>query len=157
MQTNKPKKPLIFLILKIVGAFLFVAGVITALTAIGVNNDTVALAVRIGVGAILVMFGVSICFSGFYIELRKLHVQTQNYIINNNKEDLTQIVETGADITSAGINRVADKSSGAITKTVGAIKRGITEDADPQKYCKHCGAQIDADALFCEKCGKKQD
>ena len=61
--------------------------------------------------------------------------------MSEKKGDLTDIADTGADI-----------ASGAIKKTVKAIKEGLKDT----KFCKHCGAEIDANSVFCNKCGKEQ-
>ena len=47
-----------------------------------------------------------------------------------------------------------DIVDGAITETVRAVKRGITQKES--MFCKHCGTQIDIDSKFCKKCGKEQ-
>ena len=70
-------------------------------------------------------------------------VQTTKGIMDENEDDLRHISSKGADIASDGI-----------TKTVRAIKKGMTEDSDV--YCKHCGESIDNDSTFCKACGKKQ-
>lgn len=51
-------------------------------------------------------------------------------------------------------NKQADINKDAIKTTVHAIKEGLTKDEI--KYCKHCGASIDADSKFCKSCGKEQ-
>ena len=32
----------------------------------------------------------------------------------------------------------------------------VNEQAEPKKFCKHCGKQINASATFCSHCGKSQ-
>ena len=32
----------------------------------------------------------------------------------------------------------------------------VNEQAEPKKFCKHCGKQINASATFCSYCGKSQ-
>ena len=68
--------------------------------------------------------------------------KSARYIQQQNKDDLKDIVDTTADIASDGI-----------TKTTKAIKKGLSAN---KIYCKHCGAQIDADSKFCNQCGEKQ-
>lgn len=41
----------------------------------------------------------------------------------------------------------------AATEIAKGIKKGMSEDTTI--YCKHCGAQIDADSNFCNNCGKQ--
>ena len=61
--------------------------------------------------------------------------------MEENKDDLKHIADNTADIVNE-----------ALTKTAEAFKNGIKDT----KFCKHCGAQIDADSKFCSKCGKEQ-
>ena len=170
---NKPKLPVVFIVLTIIGICLIIGGIIlTASSCNGIipdlNTDnmqesftnTAGSMFGTFAGSVMLMAGFVLTLIGLIPTIKKLSVKTANYVVQETKEYMTQIAETGADIASAGINRMANKSSGAIAKTVGAIKRGLKEDnaeTDPQKYCKYCGEQIDADAIFCEKCGKKQD
>ena len=79
--------------------------------------------------------------TGFRPEITKMTTKSARYIQQENKEDLTGIANTTADI-----------ASGAITKTTRAIKKGIKDT----KFCKHCGAEIDADSKFCNNCGGEQ-
>ena len=79
-----------------------------------------------------------ILFSQDYLNIHKPY--DLEYIQDQNKQDLADISDNTADIMS-----------GAITKTVQAVKSGL----DDTMFCKHCGAQIDADSAFCNKCGKK--
>lgn len=79
----------------------------------------------------------------FYIlkHMGKAAVKVQKSIIEENKEDLKDVANASAEI-----------SSEAITKTTRAVKKGLEDKI----YCKHCGDKIDADSKFCNSCGKKQ-
>ena len=77
---------------------------------------------------------------GFGPEIAKARVKTARYIQEENKDDLTAIASNSAEITKD-----------AVTTTADAIREGM----QATKYCKHCGAQIDADAKFCTACGKE--
>ena len=85
--------------------------------------------------------GISCFATGFIPQMSKLSIKTTKYLQQENKEDLTDIANTSADI-----------AGGAITKTTRAIKKGIKDT----KFCKHCGAEIDADSKFCNSCGGEQ-
>jgi len=140
---NKNEKPKHFLILKILG-FVFVAvaiwGIILTVTGFGdfeSNNFMIG-----GMLTALGLFvGIACLVGGFRPEIAKMSAKTAKYIQQENKEDLTTIASTGAEI-----------SSGAITKTAKAIKEGFKDSI----FCKHCGAEIDKDSTFCKECGKKQ-
>lgn len=87
------------------------------------------------------MISSGLIISGFKTEIAKLHTRTTKYIQEENKQDLTDIASTTADI-----------ASDAITTTTKSIKKGLKDT----KFCKHCGKEIDKDSKFCSECGKEQ-
>lgn len=148
-KNNKPKH---FLVLKIIGATLIILGVIllvcgflTKVPKMGDEGwfeaDTRKM-MKIAGGVVCCMFSVPFFFLGFRPEITKMATKSTKYIQQETKEDLKDIVDTTADI-----------AGGAITKTTRAIKEGLE---DEKMFCKHCGAKIDADSKFCNKCGKEQ-
>ena len=143
----KQQKPIIFLILKIL-APLFLAVAITGIV-LSVKGFDDFESNNFMVGGILTTFGFFLTFAcaifGFSPEIRNLSVKSQKYHIEENKQDLTDIANATADITK-----------GAVKTTASAVKEGFTEPTEPQMYCKHCGAQIDANSRFCKVCGKEQ-
>ena len=143
MEENKNQKPKYFLIFKILGcvfAVVTIIGFVLVFTGFGdfENNNFM-------LGAFMSTFGlfltVAFLATGFRPEITKMTTKSARYIQQENKEDLTGIANTTADI-----------ASGAITKTTRAIKKGIKDT----KFCKHCGAEIDADSKFCNNCGGEQ-
>ena len=141
MSNNK--KPIHFLVLKILGV-VGIALVITAFVLIfkgfgdfETNNFMI--------GSMLLPFSIAMTaigiFGGFKPELAKMRTKSIKYIQQENKDDLADIASGAAEIIS-----------GAVTETSRAVKDGLQDS----KYCKHCGAQIDADSVFCNKCGKEQ-
>ena len=143
----KQQKPIIFLILKIL-APLFLAAAITGIV-LSVKGFGDFESNNFMLGGILTTFGFFLTFAcaifGFSPEIRNLSVKSQKYHIEENKQDLTDIANATADITK-----------GAVKTTARAVKEGFTEPTEPQMYCKHCGAQIDANSRFCKVCGKEQ-
>ena len=141
MENNRPKH---FLILKLVG-FLGVAiailGFILIFTGFGDFESN-----KFTIGIFVVPFGLFIgvvgLVSGFRPEITKTMTKSVKYIQSQNKQDLTDIASTNAEIIS-----------GAVQKTAEAVKQGFAEE---KMFCKHCGAQIDADSTFCNRCGKQQ-
>lgn len=137
------KKPKHFITLKIVG-FIGIAvaiiGFILSVTGFGdfeSNNFMIG-----GALACLGLFvSVPCLVLGFGPEISKMNVKTQKWIQDQNKEDLTDIASTKADINKE-----------AITTTIKAVKDGLQNEI----YCKHCGEKIDADSKFCKACGKEQ-
>ena len=149
---RKNKKPIIFLILKIVGFVLLAVGITLIIVSttievpeMGEDNwfdmETKQSGLMFG-GIACCVFAISIIIAGFMTEIAKVNMKTMKYIQGENKEVLTDIADTSADI-----------SKGAVTKMTKAVKQGFAED---QMFCKHCGASIDIDSKFCNKCGKEQ-
>ena len=94
----------------------------------------------------LLGFAGMICFlmlaPKFLGKMSKKMIEVEKDVITDKEEDLKYIADKKADI-----------SKDAITKTTRAIKSGFVDEV---MYCKHCGAEIDADSTFCKKCGKQQ-
>ena len=86
------------------------------------------------VGGVCLMYG-------FSPEIAKLRIKFTKHVQQENKDDLKDIANNTADITSD-----------AITKNTIAVKKRL----DDTKYCKYCGKEIDFDSIFCNKCGKEQ-
>ena len=141
MNDQKPKHFLIFKIIGFIGVVIGIIGII--LLFLGVNNSDNTFMI----GGFVVCFGMFIGIGGLVIgfrpEISKLSTKSKKYIVNDNKDDLTDIANTSADIVD-----------GAITQTARAVKKGLTQKES--MFCKYCGAQIDSDSKFCNKCGKEQ-
>ena len=143
----KQQKPIFFLILKIL-ALIFLGATITGIV-LSVKGFGDFESNNFMIGGILTCFGFFLTFTcaiiGFSPEIKKLSIKTHKYQIEENKQDLTDIANATADITK-----------GAVQTTASAVKEGFTSPDEPQMYCKHCGAQIDANSRFCKVCGKEQ-
>ena len=136
------KKPIFFLIFKIIGVAGIVAAVYGAVLAIRGFGDFESNDFMIGgfLAVLGVFVGISCTVVGFGPEIAKARVQTTRYIQEEAKDDLTAIASKSAEILKD-----------AVTTTAEAIREGI----EIKKYCKHCGAKIDSDAKFCTACGKE--
>ena len=140
---NNNKKPITSLIMKIVG-FAGISIVITALVLIFTgfgdfeSNNFMIGGMLLPLGIIMTALGFAI---GFKREIAKSHIETMRYVQQENKEALTDIANTTAEIMS-----------GAVTTTAQAMNAGLQNT----NYCIYCGAQIDASAIFCSRCGRKQ-
>ena len=137
------KKPIRFIILKIVGfvgVAVLIAGIVLAMNGFGDFESN-----NFMIGTFLAVIGVAIagtCLtSGFGPEIAKARAKTIRYIQEENKDDLSAIATNNEQFTSD-----------AVKTTVGAAKEGIKET----KFCKHCGEKIDKDSKFCSSCGKEQ-
>lgn len=140
MKNNKPKHFLIFKILGIVFAVVAIAGFDLAFNGFGDFESN-----NFMIGGFMSMIGifcaVFFLLNGFKPEIAKLRTKSAKYIQEENKQDLTELASNTAEI-----------SSDAITKTTRAIKKGVKDTM----FCKHCGAEIDADSKFCNSCGGEQ-
>lgn len=142
-MSDNNKRPTYLLILKVVGfigIFVAIVGFVLAYKGFGdfEHNYFMLGGVMSSLG---VFVGVSCLVLGFRPEMMRLATKTAKYIQEENKEDLTDIADTGAEIMS-----------GAVKKTAKAVKDGLKGT----KFCKYCGAEIDEDSIFCSKCGKEQ-
>ncbi len=86
------------------------------------------------------LFGISVLNP----TLAKMSAHTQNVVLDENKDVLTEVSNKGADIKTP-----------AVTKYAKAIKEGLKDETTV--FCKHCGKKIDENSTFCKYCGNKQD
>lgn len=142
------KKPKVYLVLKILGPCLIALGITMILLGafvfpepFGFSGETTINFAFLTSGMFMIVGGVAMLGIGFTPEMQKTSIKTARYLQEETKEDLTQMADNSADIID-----------GAVKKTVKAVKEGLRDS----KYCKHCGAQIDADSKFCSECGKEQ-
>ena len=137
------KRPIHFLIFKIIGVVGIAAAVYGAVLAIRGFGDFESNDFMIGgfLAVLGVFVGISCTVVGFGPEIAKMRTHTARYIVEENKDDLTAIASNTADIMSD-----------AVKTTASAVGEGMRAT----KFCKHCGEKIDADAKFCPSCGKEQ-
>ena len=140
-NNDKPKaqKPRIFLVLKIIVGLLLAAG-ITLIICGSILYEGFSMMVFGGFTCLV--FCIPLSIFAFSPNIHKTAIKTQKYIIDQNQEDLKDLSSQTGEIASAGVKHVAK-----------AAKEGFTED---KIFCKHCGAEIDADSKFCSYCGKEQ-
>ena len=146
MSDKEVKEPKHFLVLRILGFILLAVGitlVVLAWTVLGKPfMDTIEPSFAALVpGSFMAVLSLPVIIGGFSPKIAKLNAKGAKYIQQETKEDLKDIASTKADIHGE-----------AITKSFKAVKKGLKDT----KYCKHCGAEIDADSTFCKECGKKQ-
>lgn len=63
-----------------------------------------------------------------------------------------RVIEANKDNIKSISDNVAEATKGGVKTTARAIKEGLKDTV----FCKHCGAEIEADSTFCKVCGKKQ-
>ena len=137
----KEKKPTHFRVLKLVGllaAAVSVTGIVLLITGFGRLESS-----RFIIGGMMMSFGLVAafpCFAiGFSPELARLKVKSTRYIQDENREDLTELASSSAEIVSGAVKTVANAARG---------------DEKP-RFCRHCGKSIPEDAKFCPACGEE--
>ncbi len=137
------KKPIHYLVCKILAAVflvMLIVGIVLVSTGFGDFETDYYM-----IGIPMIPFGwmgTMICsIIGFKPEIARMRARSARYIQEQNKEDLQELASTGAQI-----------QSDAVKTTARAVKEGLADT----KYCKHCGAKIDADSRFCKDCGGEQ-
>lgn len=142
-MSDKHQKPSHLRILKIIGFIgigVLIIGVIMVVSGFRDFNST-----RFMLGGFMTSVGLFAGFIGITVgfrpEITKLATKTAKYVQEENKEDLTDMADTGADIISGAVKKVASSVNDGMRKS---------------KFCKYCGAEIDEDSLYCSQCGKKQ-
>lgn len=138
MSEQKPKLPKIYLVLRIFGSLLMIAGIaLIIVKAVGASGFELMVG-----GLACLVFGFVVLVGSFAPNMQRIEIKTKRYILHENKEDLADISNQTAEVISPAVMGVAK-----------AVKEGLKED---QKFCKECGAQIDSDSKFCPNCGKSQ-
>ena len=139
-MSNKPKHFLAFKIAGFAGVVIGIIGISLSVSGFG-DFDTN----NFMIGGFMTMAGLMTAFPclaiGFSPEIAKTRAKTAKYIQEENKDDLTDIANTAAEITS-----------GAVERTARAAKEGFAE----KRFCPYCGARIVEDAKFCSSCGERQ-
>ena len=150
MKKENPKLSKTYLILKIIGGLLLATGILLFILSFVIFNQSGEEASRMGMrfgGTCAFIIGIFITFCGFMPNISKLNVKTTKYIMNQNQDDLTDISTMQGEISAKGTPKVAQ-----------AIKEVFDKDGEGKtKYCKYCGKEIDYDAIYCDRCGKKQE
>ena len=139
-KNQKPPHLRVFKVIGICGICVAIIGFIMAITSFGSFNSPYFM-----LGGFMMTSGIFVGFvgimSGFRPEISGLSTKTAKYVQEQNKDDLTDMADTRADIISDAVKKVA-----------GSVNDGMRKS----KYCKYCGAEIDEDSLYCSRCGKKQ-
>lgn len=139
LDQQKTQKPKIFLVLKVVFGLLLCTG-ITLIICGAVLHGRFSMMLFGGFTCMVLCLPLG--FMAFAPNIQRTSIKTQKYIIEQNHEDLKDISSQTGEIAGAGVKPVVE-----------AVKDGLSDD---KIFCKHCGAEIDADSKFCSRCGKEQ-
>ena len=142
------KKPIVFLIFKILGILLLGIGIFAVILMVRGFGDFESN--NFMIGTLIFPFGIGggiACTAiGFRPEISKMSIKTARYIQEENKEDLTAVATSTAELVSEATATIAGEVASAVSEATQADK----------KFCKHCGASIDRDSKFCSDCGGAQ-
>ena len=92
-------------------------------------------------GVFVAFFSAPCLFIGFSAKIAKNQIERAKYVQQLNQQDLQDIANTSADISSEPVAKI-------VKTVVDATQKDI--------YCKYCGTSIDFDSRFCKNCGKEQ-
>lgn len=107
----------------------------------GKNIGLIALILPIIAGCFIIFTFLMILSPKLRAKWMSRQIKSAKYMMEESQDDLRDLVTKGASIAKDGAN------------TLGGTKDGFSSW---DNYCKHCGAIIDADSLYCKKCGHKQ-
>ena len=74
--------------------------------------------------------------------------------VANQRKIMAYQTQQAIPIAKEGIEKMAPTLGTAAKEIAKGVKEGMANDET--MFCKHCGAIIDADSKFCNKCGKEQ-
>ncbi len=147
---NKPtpkSNPKVLLLLKIIGFVILAVGivffVISRLNFGNFENDWFMTGGIIG--GICFVIGFLCVVIGFLPQMAKWNIKLGKHIQEQNKEDLTSIANTSAEINEQAIETAAK-----------AAKRGLDDDSET-KFCSQCCKKISKNSKFCSHCGAEQE
>ena len=94
--------------------------------------------------------------------LAKAGIETVSDVLDEKGDELKKIAEKAMDIkisaVSGAVENNSDKLDGLIdtaSKAIGAVAHAVREGTDADSgtgiICKHCGAPVDSDSVYCKK------
>jgi hypothetical protein len=109
---------------------------------------------RQALGMFMLLPGIFITILGCMI---RFVIGNQRNIMAYQAQQVIPIAQEGIEKMASSMGNVAKEiapSMGEVAKELAkGIKQGMSDE--DTAYCKHCGALIDADSNFCNKCGKQ--
>lgn len=108
------------------------------------------------IGGLFTFVSIPVILLGFRPQLTKFGLKMSKEVIDYAGEDMTDLGKSAVDVVSPVIDKATDD---IIVPSVSKLTRSVKttlNDSDEKMFCKDCGAKIDADSKFCNKCGKEQ-
>ena len=100
---------------------------------------------------IVLPIGVIIIFAAAFLNI--FSPKFRGKMMSKQIKAAKHMMEESADDLKDITDSMAYATNGAFRKTARAVKEGFTGTSI---YCKNCGASIDSNSRFCNKCGKEQ-
>ena len=140
---DENKKPAHLLVLKIIGFIGIAVAIVGFVMVINGFGDFEHNTFMLGgfLASVGTFVGVACLVCGFRPEIVRLSTKTAKYVQEDVKEDLTDMAETGSKIVEGAVKN---------------ITRAAIDGLKQTKFCKYCGAEIDEDSVYCNKCGREQ-
>ena len=155
-NNEKAKAPKIFRILRFVALGLVLTGVTLIILACTVfstqdrHGDMEPLLGCLFPGVFMIFFSIPCLMISLMPVFHKVSVKTAKYLQETSRDDLEDIATTVAEIGEEATTITARAAATGIKESFGGAK------GQAEAYCKYCGASIDADSVFCKKCGRQQ-
>ena len=138
-------------ILKIVGGFMLVVGVILVVLGLAVFGEDhggmlMPNFALLAPGAFLATTSFIVFFLGFAPSIIKMQTSLTKEAIDKSKVEMKEVADATADI-----------GYDAIRKTARAAREGFgTTPLEREIHCSQCGGKIKLDSKFCRHCGGEQ-
>lgn len=160
-QKKKIKTPVAFIVFRVLSLVCLIIGIVGVIMAVNTgpydNFGFVAMAM------LGFFFTLAFALWGFYPQIQKFTLKMGRHVAESSSEELKglsktmigiqkDVQEENKDSLTSIASTSADINSEAITKKAKAVKKGLKDT----KFCKNCGKEIDADSNFCSKCGCEQ-
>ena len=179
----KVKRTKVYLVLKIISILLLLGSltmIILSFTLDGEQDTYFGL--RMG-GFLCLPISIFLLFIAFLPNIQSAMIKTNKYIIDKNKENLKEISQQHAEISSIGAKKIAKSITEGVleqkevqtkTDSTSSVETITCQDCgekneagskfcsncgkslDTAKYCANCGKKIENDDKFCPHCGQKQ-
>lgn len=160
-QKKKIKTPVAFIVFRVLSLVCLIIGIVGVIKA--VNTDPYNNFGFVAMAMLGFFFAFGFACWGFYPQIQKFTLKMGRHVAESSSEELKglsktmigiqkDVQEENKDSLTSIASTSADINSEAITKKAKAVKKGLKDT----KFCKNCGKEIDADSSFCSKCGCEQ-
>ena len=120
MSEQKPKLPKFFLVLRIFGSLLMIAGIaLIIVRAVGASGFELMVG-----GLACLVFGFVVLVGSFAPNMQRIEIKAKRYILHENKEDLADISNQTAEVISR-LSRALQRLSKRASKKIKSFARNV--------------------------------